>query len=158
FNVGGANTFTGGTVSLDGTCTINNTLLIINGGTVSFSGSGSLTPSSLSLSSGTLQGTMAMTVSGPFSWTGGSFGSVASSQIVFANGGMTLSGGTKSFNGGTLVNGGAGAWTAGQVVFSNPGVLFSNASSGTFDLQGGGSSLAFNSGTPLFANAGLLLK
>jgi hypothetical protein len=156
FNIGGNNTFSGGTVRLDGTCTINNAPLIISGGTVLFMGSGSLTPSSLSLSSGALQGTMAMTVSGPFSWTGGLFGSAASTLIVFANGGITLSGATKSFNGGTLVNGGAGAWTAGQVVF-NAG-LFSNAPAGTLDLQGGGSSLALNSGIPRFGNAGLLRK
>ena len=99
---------------------------------------------------------MAISVSGPFSWTSGVFGASGSTLIVFANGTMSLSGSTKTFNGGTLVNGGAGAWTAGQIICNN--ALFSNAPAGTFDLQASGSSFALNSGTPLFANAGLLRK
>lgn len=157
FNVAGTTMFSGGTVRLDGTCTINNSPVIINGGNVLFAGSGSVVPSSLSLSSGTLQGTMPITISGPFSWTGGIVGAAGSSLSVFANGGMTLSGATKSFNGGTLVNNSAGSWTGGQIVCNNAGV-FSNAPSGTFDLQTNGSSFAFNSGASVFVNAGLLRK
>ena len=156
YNVSGTNTFSDGTARLDGTVTINNAPVVINGASVLFSGSGSLTPASLSFSSGTLHGTMTMTVSGPFSWTGGNFGVAGSSQSVIANGGVTLSGSFKNFFGGTLVNGGSGTWTAGQISYN--GGLFSNAPAGTLDLQAGGSSFIFNLGTPLFANAGLLLK
>jgi hypothetical protein len=155
-NIGGTNTFSGGVAKLDGICIITNTPLVISGGNVLFSGTGTLTPSSVNFASGTLQGTMAMTVSGPFSWTGGNFGVAGSTLFVVANGGISLSANGKNFVGGTLVNAGPGSWSGGLITCN--GGVFSNAPSATFDLQANGTSFGLNSGTPLFANAGILRK
>ena len=157
-NIGGTNTFSGGTAKFDGICIITNTPLVVSGGNVQFNGAGSLMPSSVNLSGGTLQGTMAMTVSGPFSWTGGNFGAAGSSFSATANGGVSISGGnTKTLQGGTLSNGGAGAWTNGSIT-CNGNAVFNNMLGATFDLQSDGSAFILNSGTPVFFNSGTLRK
>jgi hypothetical protein len=156
-NIGGTNTFSGGTARFDGTCTINNAPLVISGtANVFFSGSGNLSPSLLNFTGGTLQGSMPITVSGATTWSAGTFGSAGSSLILFANGGLTLSGTTKTVNGGTFVNGGAGVWTVGQI--NCGGGVFSNAPAGVLDLQGSGSAIVLNGGTPLLANSGTISK
>ena len=157
-NVGGTNTFSGGTAVLAGNCTITNTPLIVNGGTVIFNSVGPLAPASLSFSSGTLAGSMPVTVAGPFNWTGGILGSAGSSLVVTANGGLTISGGVgKSCYGGALVNNGAGSWSGGSVTCF-PTTLFSNTPSGAFDLTADGTAFSVQSGSPAFINAGTLRK
>jgi hypothetical protein len=140
----------------NGSCTLmNNALTVSGGGTVNFSGTGTVAPASLSLSAGSLLGSMPVTVSGPFNWTGGTIGGAGSSLVVTANGGITLAGNGKNFNGGTLVNGGTAGWSAGTVSCSST-ALFSNAPAATLDLLADG--LVFSGGTLSLANAGTLRK
>ncbi len=156
YNIGGTNTFSGGTARMDGTSIMNNSPLVISGGNLIVSGSGNLAPSSLNFSGGSLQGSLAMTVSGPTIWSRGTFGGAGSTLSLFANGGLTLNGSTKTISGGTFVNGGAGAWLGGQL--NCDGGVFSNAPSATLDLQADGTSFVFSSGSPLFVNAGTFRK
>jgi len=157
FHVDGTTTFSSGSLTFNGSCFITNGPLVINGGTVFFNGSGLITPGSLSLSSGSLQGSMAVTVPGTISWTGGAIGAGAS-PVVTANGGLTVSGANgKSFNGGMLVNNGVATWTGGQVS-CNGTAVFSNAPSGTLDFQADGTAFLLSSGTALLVNSGILRK
>jgi hypothetical protein len=156
FNVSGTNTFTGGTAVFAGGCTLTNNTLVVNGGTVAFNGPGTVAPASLLLSQGTLQGNQAVTVSGPFVWSGGTLGSPGSTTVVTANGGLTMSGLAK-FLYGTLVNNGAGTWSA-WLVYCYGTALFSNTPAATLDLTADGSFLFVAGGSPSFVNAGTLRK
>ena len=157
FRVQGTNAFLGGTAAFNGPCLVTNGTVVVDGAKVVFSGSGTLAPAALELSSGSLLGSMRMSVSGPFTWTSGIFGSAGSSLVVVANGSLALGGTTKTFNGGTLVNGSAGLWTVGSIN-CNSSAVFSNAPSATFDVQGDGTSFVLSTGTPLLANAGTFRK
>jgi hypothetical protein len=153
--VRGTNTFTGGTAVFAGGCTLTNTL-VVNGGTVGFNGSGTVAPASLLLSQGTLQGSQAVTVPGPFVWSGGTLGSASSAAVVTANGGLTMSG-TAKYLYATLVNNGAGTWNAG-LVYCYGAAQLSNTPAATLDLTADGSFLTLANGAPSFANAGTLRK
>jgi hypothetical protein len=74
-NISGTNTFAGGTAVFAGACTITNNALVVSGGTVTLNGAGAVAPALLTVSAGTLQGSQAVTVSGPFVWGGGTLGS-----------------------------------------------------------------------------------
>jgi hypothetical protein len=155
-NVSGTNTFTGGTAVFAGGCTLTNNTLVVNGGTVAFNGVGTMTPASLLLSQGTLQGSQAVTVSGPFVWSGGFLGSAGSATVVTANGGLMMSGLAK-FLYATLVNNGAGTWNA-WAIYCYGTALFSNTPAATLDLTADGIFLTVASGSPSFVNAGTLRK
>ena len=154
FNVGGTNTFSGGTAVFAGACTITNNSLVVSGGTVLMTGSGTVAPLFLTVSSGTLQGSQAVTVSGPFVWSGGTLGS--SGEVLTANGGLTFNGISKSLYA-TLVNNGTGAWSAGQVACYGT-ALFSNAPAATLDFTADGNAFTVANGNPWLANAGTLRK
>jgi hypothetical protein len=156
FNVSGTNTFTGGTAVFAGGCTLTNNTLVVNGGTVAFNGPGTVAPASLLLSQGTLQGSQAVTVSGPFVWSGGYLGSAGSTTVVTANGGLTMNGFAKYLYG-TLVNNGAGTWSA-WAVYCYGTAQFSNAPAATLDLTADGNFLYVAGGSPTFVNAGTLRK
>jgi len=159
FQIQGTNTFSGSSATsvFNGSTLITNGPLIISGGLVAFNGSGTAAPASLTLSQGTLLGSMTIAVQGLFTWTGGTIGSAGSSPVVSANGSLNLSGSGKSLTGGTLLNAGAGVWSAGTVFCYNTAV-FSNASTGTFDLPADGAAFSAIQGNPVFYNAGTLRK
>ena len=157
FSVSGTNTFRGGVMVIGGNCAINGGAIVVSGGTVFWNGTGVVSPDSLVLSSGLLQGSMALSVSGPFNWTGGTIGSAGSGLVLSAQGNTTLSVSAKLLNGGTLINRGLLTWLSGQVICNGTAVL-SNAPGGIVELQGDGNSFLFNSGAPLFLNAGLLRR
>ena len=71
FNVGGTNTFSGGTAVLAGSCTMTNNPLIVSGGALILNGIGTVAPSSLTFSAGTLSGGVPVTVSGLATWSAG---------------------------------------------------------------------------------------
>jgi hypothetical protein len=154
-NVSGTNTFSAGTAVFAGGCTITSTLAV-NGGTVMLNGSGTVAPAFLSVSGGTLQGSQAVTVSGPFVWSGGALGSAGSATVITANGGLTMNG-TLKYLSATLVNNGAGAWSAGQINCYGS-ALFSNTPAATLDLAADGTAIALTGGNGLLANAGALRK
>ena len=56
------------------------------------------------LTSGIITGSGALTLNGPFVWSGGTLGSAGSATMVTANGGLTISGGGKYLYA-SLVNG-----------------------------------------------------
>jgi hypothetical protein len=153
--VSGTNTFKSGTAVFAGGCTLTNTL-IVNGGTVEFDGPGTVAPASLLLSQGTLQGTQAVTVAGPFVWSGGFLGSAGSPTVITANGGLTMAG-TAKFLYATLINNNAAIWTEG-LVYCYAAAMFSNTPAATLDLTADGSFLFVASGSPSFVNAGTLRK
>lgn len=156
-NISGTNTFSGGTAVFAGSCTLTNNPMVLSGAsTVIFDGTGTVSPWSLTLSGGSLLGSLPVSVSGPFTWSGGTIGAAGSSLVVFANGGLTLNGSAKYLYA-TLVNNGAGTWSAGAVSFYST-ALFSNTPAGTLYLTADGTALSKNSGTPAFANAGILRK
>jgi hypothetical protein len=158
FHIDGTNTFTGGTIALNGGCFITNGPIVINGGIVVFNGTGTITPASLSLSTGSLLGNMTISVLGLTTWTAGTIGGAGSSLFVSANGGLTMNTATvKSFNGGTLVNNGIATWSGGQLTCVSTAV-FSNAPAALLDLQGDGSAFGTFSGNPRILNAGILRK
>jgi hypothetical protein len=111
------------------------------------------------LAGGTLDGAGTLALGGTFNWTAGHFGSAGSALTVAAAGGVTLSGGSKFFDGGTLVNGGVGGYLGGQTWCYNTALL-SNAPGATFDLPAEGSGLdAWGGGSAaVLANAGTLRK
>jgi len=160
FAVNGTNTFNGGTACFLGSCSISSPL-VVSGGNLVLNGTGAVNPSSLSLSSGSLSGSQAVTVIGPFNWSGGNLGGIdqyhPTSFTVTANGGLALSGSGKYLFGGTLVNTGSGLWTGGTLYGYNAALL-TNSSAGTLDLQADGNVFWIGGGTPSMANAGLLRK
>jgi hypothetical protein len=156
-NVSGTNSFSNGTAVFGGDVTMTNNALILSGGTVVLKGTGTVTPSTLSLSSGSVQGSLPVSVSGAFSWTGGAIGGTAgASLVVTANGGLTMSGVAKVLYG-TLVNNGPATWTGADVRFF-PTALFSNTPSGSLDLLADNTAFSVQSGSPSFVNAGTLRK
>lgn len=156
FSTTGTNTFNSGAATLEGNCAVTGAV-VVNGGMVRFNGTGTVAPVSLNFSEGILVGNMPLNVSGQFTWTGGTFGSADSSLLVAATGGLTLSGSTKFFSGGTLVNGGTGAWTGGQIQCSG-GTVFSNTPGATFDFQADGAAFVLAGGSPVLGNAGTFRK
>lgn len=157
FNITGTNTFSGGTSVFAGTCPMTGSALLLTGGTLILTGAGSVTPASLTFTSGFLQGTMPVTVSGPFLWAGGTNGSVDSTFTVTANGGLTLSGGLKGLAGGTFINAASGTSSGNGIICSGM-AQFLNASTGTLNLTSDGGGLASTSAGPIFVNAGVLAK
>ena len=155
-NVSGTNTFSGGTAVFAGGCTLTNNTLVVNGGSVTLNGSGAVAPAFLSVSGGTLQGSQAVSVSGPFAWSGGTLGSVGSATVVTANGGLTMNG-TLKYLSATLINNGAGAWSVGQINCYGSALL-SNTPAATLDLAADGTVMSLIGGTGLLANAGTLRK
>ncbi|MBI1839344.1 MAG: hypothetical protein HYR88_00635 [Verrucomicrobia bacterium] len=157
FSVSGTNTFRGGVAVVSGNCVVNGGAMVVTGGTVLWKGVGVVAPDSLSLSLGLLDGSMGLSVSGPFNWPGGAIGTAGSSLVLSTQGKTTLSGSTKLCNGGTFINRGLLTWLSGQVIFNGTAV-FSNAPSGIVELQGEGNSFLLNNGPSLLLNAGLLRK
>ena len=110
----------------------------------------------LALGGGELSGSGVVTVSGLTTWSGGTMTGMGTTQ---ANGGLTLSGTTKTFTGGrTLNNAGAATWSAGDFN-AGGGAIFNNTASGTFDAQFDGAFSQNQGGVQTqFNNAGTFTK
>ena len=134
-------------VTLDASPTINSLTLGGAGGWQTLATSGNTlilnsasvvnTNGIVSLDSGSLGGSGGLTVSGQFSWTGGTLNSGAVLTIA-TNGVLNLSGsGDKHIAGGTLDNAGSVVWTGGNVLGSADGVVnvISNQAGALFDVQ-----------------------
>jgi hypothetical protein len=97
-----------------------------------------------------------LTLNGNFAWSGGTANGAG---ILQANGGMSLSGTTKTLNSGrTVNNAGAATWTAGDFN-TGGGAMFNNQAGGTFGTNFDGS-FDYNQGGTLsqFNNAGTFTK
>jgi hypothetical protein len=150
FNVGGTNTFSAGTANFLGAYTISGNTVNIVAGTANFMPSGAIAPGLLSLAGGILGASNTVTVSGMTTWTAGT---IQGNGTVNPLGGLTISGaGTKSLNGGTLINAATATWNGGNIYCYGSAVL-SNAPSGTFNETFAGT-MTLQTGSPLFANAG----
>ena len=151
-SVTGAGTiaFTAGTTTIAGTYSPTNTS--IAGGTVEFNANATIT--NLTLSTGTLAGTGNLTVSGAFSWTGGSQEGAGTTTIA-STGTLTIGNiVTKTIDDRTLANNGTVNWQAGQINVFN-GALIENA--GTFDIGFNGRMDPFGTASR-FHNTGTLRK
>ena len=159
FNLGGTSTFAGGTNVFGGYCAMTNSPVLINGGIVALNAQGVVAPNSLTLLSGALEGTMPVTVAGPFTWSSGTLGSPYSADptpVLTANGGLSLSNYPKTLYA-TLINNSPCVWNGGIIYCYNT-ALFSNTPSGSLDVTTDGQPFTWEGGTPLFANAGALNK
>ena len=129
-------------VTLDANVTLNGLALGGDSGTQTFShanytltlnGPGSSSPQGIyAFASGILAGSGALTLNGPFNWSGGTLGSSGSGQVVTANGGLMISGGGKNLYA-TFVNNGPGTCNAGPI-WCYSTALLSNTPGGTLDL------------------------
>ena len=129
--------------------------LVISGGSLSLTDTTEpSTTLNLTLSGGTLDGTGNLTVSGAFSWTGGTQQGTGTTTIA-STGTLTIgTTATKTIDDRTLANNGTVNWQAGQINAFN-GALIENA--GTFDIGFDGTLGGF--GTPSrFHNTGTLRK
>ena len=148
YNVG-TNIFSGATVNLSGSYTINQ-VVTISAGAVNFNAGGTLTITALNMSGGTLGGTLLVPVNGPFNWSGGTINGVT---VQFKGGSFA---GSDFLNGGTLVNTGTLAWNDADV-YDGAGSVISNALGGTINLTANSDGTFNGYGSPqTFYNAGQL--
>jgi len=150
----GAHSFSGGTINLGDNYNPANNDLSIGACTVNFNGANPVSAASLTVSGyGSLGGSSLVTVSGPMAWNS-SF-TIAGSNSVIANGGLTIGPGGSLF-GRTLLNTVSGVWSnngVGSLVLGM-GAIFSNAPAATFDCVGN-NIVEQTTGGGLVANAGL---
>lgn len=156
-DIAGPHLFNGGTVTLAGVYNCSDDLTI-SSSTVNFGGTGTIAPKSLSLSQfGTLGGSSVVTVNGPLTWDTAS--TISGSNLIFANGGVTILPGTVFLSGRTFVNTATAIWsnTAVGAIQMSSGAVLSNAPSGTFECIGAGQ-VQNGGGTNLVVNDGLFQK
>jgi hypothetical protein len=154
------------TVTLDANVTLNGLALGGDSGaqtlshatyTLSLNGLGSSSAHGVyTFASGILAGSGALTLDGPFNWSGGTIGGAVSATMVTASGGLTISGSAKYLYA-TLVNNGAGTCSAGPIWCYSTAVL-SNAPAATLDFTADGAPFSIGGGNPSFVNAGTLRK
>ncbi|MBI3421978.1 MAG: SBBP repeat-containing protein [Acidobacteria bacterium] len=101
---------------------------------------------------GELTGPATLNISGLLTWTAGT---MSGTGVTNANGGMSLSGGSRTLSSRMLNNAGTATWTAGDVNFSGAAVI-NNQAGATFDAQG--NQLLNGTSTGTFNNAGLFKK
>lgn len=116
------------------------------------------TTATMSLSAGSLSGSGTVTVTGLFTWTGGSM--IGPGRLI-AEGGMLVSGpADKGLSGWALDNVATGTWTGGNIVAGN-GAVWNNQSGSTLhlNLPSAGSFQSSGLGTPAaLINAGTVRK
>ncbi|MEI6077879.1 MAG: hypothetical protein WCS94_20025, partial [Verrucomicrobiota bacterium] len=153
-SIAASNTISGGVVNISSNFGIAGSILNITGGTANFNGTGAIMAGAVNLTAGALGGSNNLTAGGPMIWSGGI---ISGTGTIFANGGLTITGGsTKTLTSRTLVNAAAGVWTGGTITFSASGIL-SNSPSGTFDCAFDGAMQGSGVGGSV-ANAGLFRK
>jgi hypothetical protein len=154
YNVTGNTTVNGGTANFRGTLTSVGAVLAVNGGTANFASDYSI--ATINLNGGVLGGPSNATVTGAFTWTGGTLAGTGSTTVAAT---ATLSISSTSTVGlatRTLNNAGTGTWG------STGGISFSNGA--TFNNQTGASFTASNdanislSGFGTINNAGTFAK
>jgi len=130
--INGAGTFfvNGGTVSVNTGATYAPAATSMAGGTLALNIDG--TTATLAIASGGRAGSGTLTVSGLFTWTGGT---LDGGGRTVANGGMTWSTGDRLFRDHTLDNNGPATWIGGNMQGGQGGVL-NNLANGVFDVQG----------------------
>ncbi|HLX72144.1 MAG TPA: MBG domain-containing protein, partial [Verrucomicrobiae bacterium] len=140
----------GGVVNFTASSVLGTAIVDITGGTVNFNNTTSLIFPVLNLSGGgILAGSNPVTVSGPFTWSGGTI----VTNLVQFNGG-SFSNSFSLNNGGQVINTGTLNWTATTVNDGN-GSVISNAPTGIINLATNVSEGSFG-GTHTFNNGGQL--
>jgi hypothetical protein len=115
----------GGSVTVSAASAISS--LTISGGTLTISAASSI--AALTLSGGTLAGASPATVTGTFTWTGGT---VSSSSLTLAGtSSLSVSGLSSLTDSGTVYNSGTATWTGGGTLHINSGT-WNTTSGGTF--------------------------
>ena len=152
-NVGGMNTFDGGTANLTGNYICTNNTLILSGGTANFNGTGTVTPALLNQDGGALGGGQMVTVLSQMNWSGGTM--TGSGRTIIPPGVTLNIINTVSLTGGrTLENGGTLLWTGGNigsgnavVITNRPGALFEVRNAAGLNYTANASSRFDNAGT-----------
>jgi hypothetical protein len=140
-------------LTMASTTTTADTLSISNG-SLYIAASSSI--QNLTLSGGTLTGPGALSISGPFVWTGSA--TMSGTGVTSANGGITIKGAstTQNLDTRTLLVNGAGTWTDSASLNMRNGAVFINGSGQTMSVTGG-PSINWNGGVaPTFNNSGTL--
>jgi Domain of unknown function DUF11/PKD-like domain len=160
FNVTGGLTFSGATVTFNAPATISAipSTVTVSSGTATFNTGETVPFTNVSLTGGTIGGTDAMTLSGTWSWTGGTL--TGTGSLAINNGAsMALTGATsKSLSQRAITNAGAITWSGGSLN-SGLGATLTNQSGATFDIQGA-LSIFTNLGAPnmTVTNAGTITR
>ncbi len=130
-SISGAGTveMSSGTVNLGGNYSLTGTTAISNG-TANFNSAGNT--NLLTISGGILGGSGTLTASGPLTWTGGT---MTGAGITQADGGIQMSGTTKSLNAGRILNNvGSATWSEGNINSGGGGTL-ENQATGSFTVD-----------------------
>lgn len=149
-NMGGANSFIGGTLNLNGTYICTNSPATISGGTATFNGVS--TVAALNLNSGTLAGSAVLTVLNQMNWSGGTMSGAGRTVIAP---GATLNPNNNVTLNRTLENGGTILWTGGNIAMAT--AVITNRPGALFHAQNA-ASLSFHSGLSRFDNAATFRK
>jgi uncharacterized repeat protein (TIGR01451 family) len=133
YNVTGATSVTGGTVSFDPGATLTSVgALFISGGAALFNVDAA--PISLDLSGGVLGGPATVTVSGASTWSGGQMSDAGTTQV---NGDLTINGAgvMDLLNQRTLGTAGTTTWTNGRIRTGGSGTGVTITNTGTWEVQ-----------------------
>lgn len=153
FNVTGATMCASGTHTFTAAATVTSIgPLTINGCNLNFSSGELITTAAYTHLFGTLTGSDTLNVTGTMTWDGGTF---SGPGVVNANGGLqlTLTSSAALRDTRTLNNAMVATWTGASSIGADPGAVFNNLNSGTFNIQTTGD---FFGG--IINNAGTLTK
>jgi fibronectin-binding autotransporter adhesin len=155
YNVTGSSTFSGATVTFNSGTTVGNlgAAVTVSGGSVTFNAGQAITLTALLLSGGTLNGSDNLTVSGLFTWWGGT---MSGTGTTTANGGITIDGSGMTLAR-PLTNTGTALWTGPGDIAATADAVFNNPLNAVFDIQNN-QTFSGPSCIPVFNNAGIFRK
>ncbi len=155
FDAGPGAVFDGGTVHFNGLVTNLPSNLVINGGAVNVNANPAVSFTTVTASGG-LGGTADVTVSGLYTWTGGTMNGTGT---TYANGGMVISGSEHKPFFRPVVNAGTLIWSGtGELRAMAPAATFTNLSTGTFEMQSDADFRDWYASGPVFNNDGAVRK
>jgi hypothetical protein len=155
YRVSGSTIVSGATVTFNAGMTVMSigASLTVSGGAVTFSTGTAITPATLLVSGGNLSGSDNVTVSGLFTWWGGT---MSGTGTTTANGGLTIDGSGLTLAR-PLTNTATATWTGlGDITATTDGVV-NNQANAVIDVQNN-QTLSGPSCIPIFNNAGIFRK
>jgi len=155
YNVTGSSTFSGATVTFNSGTAVQNlgAAVTVSGGAVTFNTGTPFAMTALLLSGGTLNGSDNLTVTGPFTWWGGT---MSGTGTTTANGGITIDGSGMTLAR-PLTNTGIAIWSGPGDIAATADAVFNNPLNAVFDIQ---NNQTFSGPLciPVFNNAGIFRK
>jgi hypothetical protein len=131
---GGTTTISGATVNFNPASTLTSigADLVVSAGTVNFNSGEGVAPTTVHMTGGTLAGSDALTITGLFTFNGGTLGG---SGIANANGGIDMTSNTRTVDTRTLRNAADAVFSAAGYLYLSNGGVFNNLATATFDAQ-----------------------